>query len=247
MITNKLKSARAISAIMALIGFMPTSYAANVAIVGNGASSGPYIVSSAGVDIALGTRVRVGKFNDVTLLNNAVSSFKSGTSYSDTLLSLNSNFVDLGTAVTNFGTAGQVGAGVTTNTQFVFNTTANLTVNGTTAAHNVFNGSISNVNYSSSIGFSTPVYIWVAYNDEIGIFRDSGWTTPVSDLTALTLNLNTISNAQTGNTEILLGSYQDYATGTDQLRLQAVPEPSTGVLMMVGAIGLVAMRRLRKA
>ena len=221
-------------------------YSANLAVVGNGASSGPIIVSSAGTDIALGTRVRIGKFTDTTILNNSISAFRDGTSdYNSTLLALANNFVDLGTNVANYGNANQTGTGVSA-TQFVYNTTANLTVNGTTAARNVFNGSIANVNWSSSIGFSTPVYLWVAYNNEIGIYRDSGWTTPVSDLTALTLNLNTISNAQTGNTEILLGSYQDYASGTDLLKLEAVPEPSTGALMMIGAFGLVAMRRLRK-
>lgn len=218
--------------------------AANVALVGNGASSGPIIATSAFQDIALGTRVRIGKFSDTNALNTTINNFKTSVAdYATTLTWLNNtnNFIDLGTNVANYGNASQTGTGVSSNA-IVFNNTTSLTVNGVTATRNIFNGSIANVNYSSSIGFSTPVFLWVAYNNELGIFRDSGWVTPVSDLTALTLNLNTISNAQTGNTEILLGGYQDYAGGTDLLTL--IPEPATASLLMVG-LGLLLSARKR--
>jgi hypothetical protein len=86
--------------------------------------------------------------------------------------------------------------------------------------------------------------MWVAYGGELGIFRDSAWSTPVSDLTALTLNLNSISNAQTGNTEILLGGYQDYASGTDLL---VIPEPSTGSLALLGMALAWTVRRKKNA
>ena len=221
-------------------------HAANLAVVGNGAASGPIITTSAFGDIALGTRVRIGKFVNEATLNTQINSFKTSVlDYNGMISWLNdsANFVDLGTNVTNFGTATQTGTGVSSSA-FVFNTTASLTVNGVTASRNVFNGSIANVNWSSSIGFSTPVYMWVAYGGELGIFRDSAWTTPVSDLTALTLNLNTISSAQTGNTEILLGGYQDYASGTDLL---VIPEPSTGSLALLGMALAWTVRRKKNA
>jgi len=85
----------------------------------------------------------------------------------------------------------------------------------------------------------------VAYGGELGIFRDSAWTTPVADLTALTLNLNTISNAQTGNTEILLGGYQDYALGSTDLLV--IPEPSTGSLALLGMTLAWTVRRKKNA
>jgi len=245
--TNMITTTKTIALSLGLLAYgLTNTMAANLAVVGNGAASGPIIVSSLGSDIALGTRVRIGTFNNVSSLNSTIADYRSGAvDYSQSLLNLSGNFTDLGTNVTNYGNANQTGTGVSSS-QFVYNTTANLTVNSVLASHNVFNGSIANVNWSSSIGFSSPVYLWVAYNNEIGIFRDSAWTTPVSDLTALTLNLSAISNAQTGNTEVLLGSYTDYASGTDLLRLESVPEPSTGVLMAFGAVGLVAMRRFRK-
>ena len=231
------------TAIILALSSMPV-FAANIALVGNGGASGPIITSSAGADIALGTRLRIGTFTDTSVLNNAILAFSAGTSdYSATLASLNSVFTDLGTNVSNFGNANQTGTGVSP-TQAVFNTTASLTVNGVTAARNIFNGSIANVNYSSSIGSNKSVYVWTAFNGEIGIFRDSTWTTPGSDLTALTLNLNGIT-AATASSEILLGSYQDYATGTDQLRL--IPEPSSASLLALGVAGLVALRVRRKS
>ena len=42
------------------------------------------------------------------------------------------------------------------------------------------------------------------------------------------------------------GAYPDDGV-VDAVKLQTVvPEPSTGALMMIGAVGLVALRRLRK-
>ena len=227
-----------------------SAQAATITLVGNGASSGAIFVTSSFGNIDLGTRLRVGTFNDLTALNNAISAFNAGTAdYAATLSALNSNFADLGTNVTNYGNGSQVGTGVSAN-QVVFNTTASLSINGAAAAtYNVFNGSIQNVTYSSSIGASKNLYIWAAFNNEIGIVRNvdgtgtTAWITPTSDLSGVTLNLSGINS----QSEVLLGTYTDYATGSDLLRLQAaIPEPSTGTLMMIGAVGLVAMRRLRK-
>jgi len=219
--------------------------AASVVIVANGASTGPIFVTSTSSNIDLGTRLRVGTFLDLTALNNTISAFNSGSSsYAATLLALNNNFADLGTNVTNYGNASQTGTGVSSS-QFVFNTTANLTVNGVLSTVNVANGQIQNVNYTSSIGVSKNVYLWTAFNNEIGIVRGSTWTTPTSDLTGLTLNLSAITAAN-ASTSVLLGSYVDNATGNDYLALAAVPEPSTGALVMFGVAGLVVLRRMRK-
>jgi hypothetical protein len=218
--------------------------AASVVIVANGAGGGPILVTSGGGNINLGTRLRVGTFLDATVLNNTISAYLSGSQdYAGTLLALNNNFADLGTNVTNYGNASQTGTG-TSSSQFVFNTTASLTINGTSGTRNVANGQIQNVNYTSSIGVSKSVYLWTAFNNEIGIVRGSSWTTPTSDLTGLTLNMSAITASNGG---VLLGSYTDYASGNDTIGLvAAVPEPSTSALMMIGAVGLVALRRLRK-
>lgn len=227
--------------------------AATVTLVGNGAGGGPIFVTSALTNIDLGTRVRVGTFLDITTLNNTISAFKGGSAtYSDTLLSLNNNFADLGTNVSNYGNAVQTGTGVSSS-QVVFNTTANLAINGATAAtYNVFNGNISNVTYSASIGASKNLYIWTAFNNEIAVVRNANgtgtanWFTPTSDLSGVTLNLSGLQATAGGvleTSEVLLGTTYDYSSGSDLIALQAVPEPNTGTLLLVGSAMVVALRR----
>lgn len=232
--------------------------AATVTVVGNGAGTGPIFVTSALGNIDIGTRVRIGTFLDIAVLNNTISAFRSGSSnYAATLLALNNNFSDLGTGVTNYGTSSQVANGgspfVPSTTQFGFNNYTSLTVNGVAGTYNTFNGTLTNVNYSLSIGSSKSLYLWTAFNNELGIVRNANgtgtaaWTTPTSDLSGVTMNL---SGLQVGGAfesgEILLGQTTDNATGNDFIRLEAVPEPSTGALMLLGSVGLVALRRLRK-
>jgi len=237
--------------LVALLGLSASlTQAATVTLVGNGAGSGAILVTSSLGNIDLGTRLRIGTFTDTGLLSSAISAFTAGTAnYAATLSALNSNFVDLGTNVTNYGSASQTGTGVSAS-QVVLNTTASLAINGATAAtYNVFNGGIANVTYSSSIGANKNLYLWTAFNNEIGIVRNvdgtgtTAWVTPASDLSGVTMNLSGINSSS----EVLLGTYVDYASGSDLIALTAaIPEPSTGALMMVGAFGLVAMRRLRR-
>jgi len=234
-----------LAAILAFFTVIPfSSYSASVVLVGNSAGGGPIITTSTFGDIALGTRLRVGSFSDTALLNATISNFLTSTAtYSATLSALNSNFIDFGTGAANAGSASQTGTGVS-STQVVFNTTASVTSAGTTSTRNVFNGQIINVNYSaiSGVGAGKSVYIWAAFNDEIGIFRDSGWTTPASDLTGLTLNLVNIT-AASASTEVLLGGYKDWATGSDYLTL--IPEPSSASLLLVGGSVVLWMRKRR--
>jgi hypothetical protein len=226
-----------------------TASAATNILVGNGAGSGPIFVTSALGNIDLGTRLRIGTFLDLTLLNSTISAYKIGSSsYSDTLLALNNNFADLGTSVTGYGNAAQTG-GVSA-TQVVFNTTASLAINGAAAAtYNVFNGSIASITWSSSIGFSKNLYAWTAFNSEIGIVRNAdgagttAWTTPTSDLSSVTMNLSGINS----QAEVLLGSYVDYASGSDMISLAQTPEPSSGMLLVVGGALSFLLRRRNKA
>jgi hypothetical protein len=129
-----------------------------------------------------------------------------------------------------------------------------LAINGAAStAYNVFNGSIQSVTYSSSIGASKNLYIWTAFNNEIGIVRNANgtgtaaWTTPTSDLSGVTLNLSGLQASTGGaldSSEILLGTGYDYSTGSDLIALQAaVPEPTTSVLIMLGGMVVLAMRR----
>jgi len=251
---NKIQQKAVKSVIPVLLGIyamtLGIASAATVTLVGNGATSSAIFTTSSYSNIALGNRLRVGTFLDTSLLSSAISAFNAGTAdYSTTLSALNGNFADLGTNVTNYGTATQVGTGIYSS-QVVFNATASLAINGAAAAtYNVFTGSIQSVTYSASIGASKNLYMWTAFNNEIGIVRNAdgtgttAWTTPTSDLSGVTLSMAGINS----QAEVLLGSYVDYASGSDLIALApSIPEPSTGVLMAVGVLGLVAFRSRRK-
>lgn len=244
---------------LVLAGLPHAAMSGSVIIVANGASTGPVITASAGTNLSLGTQLRVGFFSNSANLTSAIGNWNGGTSansvaevdaartalFNSVVSSLGSNFVDLGTNVSPFGNSSQTGTGVAAN-KFVINTSANLTINGTTSSFNVANGQIQNVQYSNpSVGTGKQLYIWTAFNNEIGIFTDTAWITPGSDLTNLTINLSAISNSAS---EILLGSYLDNASGNDFLRLGSttvtvIPEPATFGYLAVAGLALLARRR----
>jgi len=72
------------------------------------------------------------------------------------------------------------------------------------------------------------------------ILTDSAWVAPSFNNSPAFINLSFSSG-----TQAVVGTFDwGGVGGTDTLTL--VPEPSTGALMMIGAAGLVALRRLRK-
>jgi hypothetical protein len=79
-----------------------------------------------------------------------------------------------------------------------------------------------------------------SYNTSVNraILVDSSWTAPT-----FANNANPLSYAFTAGTSAVFGTFS-YNGGTEQIGM--VPEPSTGALLMIGAAGLVALRRLRK-
>ena len=91
---------------------------------------------------------------------------------------------------------------------------------------------------------------------ELLILTNSNWIVPNNVVTDISDTYSfDVSDAGTtllwGSFSAAAGvSYEDPSLGTvtlDEYRTQAiVPEPSTGALMMIGAAGLVALRRLRK-
>ena len=87
---------------------------------------------------------------------------------------------------------------------------------------------------------------------QIGVFSKSSWIVPANP-TGPTPEAVSFEMSSLLPSDILFGSYS--STGgaypgdgvTGEFKLQTVvPEPSTGALMMIGAAGLVALRRLRK-
>lgn len=76
---------------------------------------------------------------------------------------------------------------------------------------------------------------------QAAIIGNSGWIMPTTSGTDPTLTTVTFSTGS-GSTA-LVGSIDNATKG---ITLSAVPEPSTSILMMLGAAGLMAFRRIRK-
>jgi hypothetical protein len=94
----------------------------------------------------------------------------------------------------------------------------------------------------------------IATSTEITVMTNTSWlvpTNPTGDIPeAWGFDILDVTAQQSG---ILFGTYNAGGGAypgegvVDAVRLQTVvPEPSTGALMMIGAAGLVALRRLRK-
>jgi hypothetical protein len=94
----------------------------------------------------------------------------------------------------------------------------------------------------------------IASSTEIAVMTNTSWLVPANPTgdipEAYGFDILDVTTQQSG---ILFGAYLPgggaYPTDgvVDAVTLQAVvPEPSTGALMMIGAAGLVALRRLRK-
>jgi hypothetical protein len=253
-----------LTSVLTLLGAVGIGNAGTVTIVGNGSGGGPIFVTSSGENIAIGTRVYVGTFSDVTALNSTISNYLTGSAnYAATVAALQSNFVNIGTGVTNYGSVSQVavnGAVFTPSTsQFGFNARTSLAINGAPAVnYNTFNGTIANVNYSLSIGTAKNLYIWTASNDDssIGIVRNANgtgtaaWITPATDSSGVSMNLSGLQASGVMEiSEVLLGDVVDYASGSDLIKLSVagIPEPSSASLLALGVAGLVALRARRKS
>ena len=247
-------------AILVLLGLVGIGNAGTVTIFGNGAGGGPIFVTSTGASIAINTRVYVGTFSDVSLLNSTVSNYLAGSAnYAATFGALRSNFVNIGTGF-NFGAVSQSavnGAAYTTSTsEFRFNAITSLAINGAAAAnYNTFNGTITGVSYSLSLGSGKNLYMWTASDNGIAIVRNANgtgtaaWITPGADATGVSMNLSGLQATAGGSVEraeILLGNVSDFASGSDLIAL-AVPEPSSASLLALGVAGLVALRVRRKS
>ena len=257
--TNTMKT-KSLAAILALFVAIGIGNAGTVTIVGNGAGGGPIFVTSTGASIAINTRVYVGTFSDVSLLNSTVSNYLAGSAnYAATVGALQSNFVNIGTGF-NFGAVSQSavnGAAYTTSTsEFRFNAITSLAINGAAAAnYNTFNGTITGVSYSLSLGSGKNLYMWTASDNGIAIVRNANgtgtaaWITPGADATGVSMNLSGLQATAGGSVEraeILLGNVSDFASGSDLIAL-AVPEPSSASLLALGVAGLVALRARRKS
>lgn len=206
---------------LALLMGLP-AHAATVSI-SLSSNAGPKFATSGGSLLVNGSVIRIGVFN-VSGLN--LSTLQTSNDYG----LVESLFTPLAETQPNGGTVTQSG-----------NSSQNLIINSLVGSGNVL-GQVSNIE-STYLAAGTQLYAWVfndanpALSTEWGIFTaTSGWNFPnaLGSETLATFEVNSI----------IRGSTTGGVTTADQLRLSAVPEPGSALLMLAAAALLPRRRRL---
>lgn len=241
--------------------------AGTITVSATGLSSSPIFVNSSLASLTVGTELKIGTFLSASSLANTISAYKAGVEgignslseaqadatakkaalYNQTLnwLSSSSNFVDFVAAADSITQTGTTAAG-----KILFNSSTSRTVNGVSNPYAGANGTfaVTYANYAGGpAGASAALWAWFVTGTEIGIVTDTTWVVPTNNASGLTIGTaNLTSNLAS---EILLGTYVDYGTGSDLISsagigqtLTVIPEPSTLSLLAVSA-GLIFSRR----
>lgn len=248
-----------------MCGITQVVSAGTVTVSATGISSSPIFVNSNLASLAVGTELYIGTFLDSAGLNSRISAYKAGVSgtgntlseaqaiadaaaatlYSNTFnwLSNSANFKSLPGAANSISqTGGSAG-------KFLFASSATRTVNGSSGSYAGATGSMD-VTYAT-YGTGLQLWAWYATGSEIGIFTDSTWAVPGTATAPLTVGSAALSNSAS---EILLGTYTDYASGSDLISSSAIsktvtviPEPTSSALLGSGVAALsLLLSRKRK-
>jgi len=233
------------AAVFGLVQPATTQAVVTIAHVENSAIG--YFVDSGGVNLVSTGEVSFGYFStDGTAANiyqpdsNAWSSLLSGGAGNawGSLLSLGWRDVrTLGTLGTGFDPSFSAGGSPLTNIGATVQNIPFASVPSNTRLYVIgFNaGSWDNTTKTATFGSAT----------EWGVVSAWGHATSSQNFASPadggTKSMN-FKNAVLTSSDVLVGSLVNSSTGV----VAMVPEPSTGALMMIGAVGLVAMRRLRK-
>ncbi len=224
---------------LTLLGTILFASAAPGAIIinyNNLGGGGRQFTTSTG-DLLTGGSLQIGYFLDAG--NPALSS--------GDLAQVRSAFIPLGTGQPGMGTGGNVGTFAVPS--------------GAAAGRS--NGSVTGV-----IGTNTPtngapalgtlvqgtrlfVLVWNSSQTEFGLFSDSVlWLAPKDDPdipggASLTMALNATNlDPASASTELLHGTYDSTSATANFLRLAPnIPEPSTGILSLLAALGICVRRR----
>ena len=220
----------------------------NVGAVANSSATGQFltVLPGGGTSITTTGQIKVGFFDITTTdLQTLVNSWSPTSSYNAYSL-LNSHFTQIGTVINPSSSGGTLGgtlAGLYTTAGSGWNFSSSGNVSGTAnyvdlalAPQNTqmyiwaFNGS----DFTSG-GFNSTQWALVTH------YATGQWKLPGSG--ALSMVLKTVgASGSSASADVVLG----VDNGNNVNMVDLVPEPSTGALMMVGAFGLLAMRRLRK-
>ncbi len=219
-------------AVAILLGFISGIQAAtiNIGAVASSSTTGFYVLEDGSLNTT--GKIRVGTFS---ISQSALSAIINGwTDKAPSLLKyneLNSYFNEVGVGGTR----------------------------GTTVAGWSFSGTGSVAGTSSSVDTTivsagSQLYVWAF---TIGSFTSADFTPSTSlqwalvtdsvDWLAPSTGTKSLNLGQIDSAGVLIGTDNGTGTGLNNVNMvAAVPEPSTGALIMLGAAGLVALRRLRK-
>mgnify|MGYP006278110445 CR=1 FL=1 len=242
MITRNLKS---IALFAALVASQMSYAAVTISHVEN--SSTGYFVDSGGVNILTSGEVSFGFFStDGTsggIYNPTSTQWGSlldggAANAWSSLISLGYRDVrTIGTLGTGFDPSFATGGTPTTNIGATVQNIAFATVPQNTRLYLfAFNaGSWDNSTKTATFGLATE---WAAVSASGHATSSQNFLSPADNGTKV-LNLKV---AALSSSDVLVGNLVSSANGI----VSTVPEPSTGALMIIGAVGLVALRRLRK-
>jgi len=262
-IMKKLKNLLTSTSLSFLVGYalIQNSQAGTITVSATGLSSAPIFVTSTLSSLTVGMELNIGTFLNPTALANTIATYKAGVEgigntsgeaqadantkksalYTATLnwLSSSSNYVNFVAAADTISQTGTTATG-----KFLFNSSASRSVNGVSGTYAGSNGTfaVTYANYAAgAAGSSAPLWAWFATGSEIGIVTDSTWVVPTNNASGLTIGTaNLTSNLAS---EILLGTYTDYASGSDLISssaisqtLTVIPEPSSLSLLAASLI-----------
>lgn len=240
-----------------------SSHAGTVTVSATGVSGSQIFVNSSLASLTVGTELYIGTFLDSAALSTRIATYKAGVEGIGNTLSEAQTAADAAAAAlynstfnwlsnsTNFKSLPAAANSITqtggTAGKFLFASTASRTVNGVAGTYTGATGTMD-VTYAN-YGTGSQLWAWYATGSEIGIFTDSSWLIPGTASAPLT-----IGSAALGNfaSEILLGTYTDYASGSDLVgssaigkTLTVIPEPSSATLLGL-ALALIPMCKARK-
>jgi len=188
--------------------------------------------------------VTVGYFSSTAPMDSVIQTWSAGNAVSNLI---SSGWVDVRTVIggdmqangdwdwPGQGTGGKIGG--------TFNWTYNASLANRQLYVFAFNGGTSGFGFNATgvVSATSSAFTSSSFSgsSQWAALRGTTWLLPANDGTAVNLRVADVDTLG----ELIMGT----ETGANSSRdIAMVPEPSTGALMMIGAAGLVALRRLRK-
>lgn len=228
----KIQSAWKLAILLGLAGPISDLRAAtiNIGAVASSSSTGFYVLENGSLNIT--GKIRVGTFSKTQAeLTSIIGAWENKTPTLLKYQELNSYFNEVGLG----GTRGTAVSGWSFNgSGAVAGTSSSVDTTIVPAGAQLYVWAFTISSFTSSDFLLDGSTQWALVTDAVD------WLAPSTGTKSLNLG-------QIDAPGVLIGADNGTGTGLNNVNMVAsVPEPSTGALMMIGAVGLVALRRLRK-